>query len=257
VDGEEPAGVEECPPVWLEGNVLEHSWGHGQVGFAVVLTPRNQGGRAPWCAIEDVTFVNNIVRHCSSGIGILAEDDNHRSDTSKRLLIRHNLVEDINPSRFGGDGRMFQITSPRRPIAELVIERNALLYGGRGNTFICFDSKDKVVQGFFFRGNIVTPGHYGIHGSRAMGRAAKEAYCDGFEMTGNLIIGAGDAQAWPEGNLVANSPEAVRFENPATGSYRLSPQSPFRSLAGTGADIEAVATATAGAISGFWRNHKL
>jgi hypothetical protein len=238
--------------VWIEGNVLEYSWVHGQVGFAVLVTPRNQGGQAPWCAVEDVTFVNNIVRHCSSGFGIAAEDDNHRSDTSKRMLFRNNLVADINPTRFGGDGRLFQITTPRRPIADLVIERNTLLHNGRGNTFICIEGKDKAVQGFAFRGNIVARGQYGIHGSRAMGQAALATYCDGFEMTGNVIIGAGNAQAWPEGNAVANSVEAVGFENAAAGDYRLNAQSPFRGLANPGAHMDALAKATAGAISGEW-----
>ena len=243
--------------VWIEGNVLEYSWVHGQVGFAVLLTPRNQGGKAPWCTVEDVTFVNNIVRHCSSGMGIAGEDDNHRSQPTKRLLIRNNLLEDINPTRFGGDGRLLQITTPQRPIAELVIERNTMLHSGRGNTFICLAGKANVVQGFVFRGNIVTRGQYGIHGSRAMGRAGLETYCDGFEMTGNLIIGTGNAQAWPEGNSVATTLEAVCFENPAAGDYRLKPDSPFRSLSPVGADMDMLTAATAGAISGVWKKGKL
>ena len=242
--------------VWIEGNLLEYSWVHGQVGFALLLTPRNQGGKAPWCTVEDVTFVNNIVRHCSSGISILAEDDNHRSDTAKRLLFRNNLFEDINPTRFGGDGRLLQLISPRRPVAELILERNTMLHRGRGNTFICLDGKGKVISEFGFRGNIVTRGQYGIHGSRAMGKAGLEAYCDGFEMTRNLIIGPGDAEAWPEGNSVASTIDAVRFEDSPAGNYRLSPQSPFRSLASVGVDMEALGTATAGAISGVWQNRK-
>jgi hypothetical protein len=242
--------------VWIEGNVLEYCWAHGQVGFAVVLTPRNQGGKAPWCTVEDVTFVNNIVRHCSSGIGILGEDDNHRSQTTKRLLIRNNLLEDINPTRFGGDGRLLQITTPQRPIAELVIERNTMLHGGRGNTFLCLDGKARVIQGFVFRGNIVTHGQYGIHGSRAMGRAGLETYCDGFEMTRNLIIGPGNSQPWPDGNAVATALQAVCFENPAAGNYRLKPESPFHSISPAGADMDTLATATAGAISGVWRKSK-
>jgi hypothetical protein len=35
--------------------------------------------------------------------------------------------------------------------------------------------------------------------SRAMGRVESEAYCEGFEMTRNLIMGPGDAQGWPKG----------------------------------------------------------
>lgn len=239
--------------VWIEGNVFEYSWVHGQVGFAVVLTPRNQGGKAPWCTVEDITFVNNLVRHCSSGISILAEDDNHHSETSKRLLFRNNLFTDINPTRFGGDGRLLQILSPGRPLTELTVERNTLLHEGRGNTFICFGGKGKTVQQFSFHGNLVTHGQYGIHGSRAMGRAGLETYCDGFEFTGNLLVGAGGAKDWPEGNRVANALADVGFENPAVGNYRLKLDSPFRGSAGPGADMDALLKATAGAVSGVWK----
>jgi hypothetical protein len=239
--------------VWIEGNVLEYSWVHGQVGFAVLLTPRNQGGKAPWSTVEDVTFVNNIVRHCSSGISILGEDDNHRSDTAKRLLFRNNLFEDINPARFGGDGRMLQVLTPGRPVVELALERNTLLHEGRGNTFICFGGKGKTVQQFSFRGNLVTRGQYGIHGSRGMGRAGLATYCDGLEFTNNVIIGAGGSKEWPEGNSAANALADVGFENAAAGNYRLTTESSFRGPEGPGADMDALLKATEGAISGVWR----
>ena len=239
--------------VWIEGNVFEHSWVHGQVGFAVLLTPRNQDGQAPWCTVEDVTLVNNLVRHCSSGISILAEDDNHPSDTAKRLLIRNNLIEDINPTRFDGDGRLLQILSPGRPVTDLVIERNTMLHGGRGNTFICFDGKGKVVERFIFRGNLVTHGQYGIHGSKGMAQVGLETYCKGFEFAGNLIIGADGAKNWPEGTRVANSLAEVGFENQTAGNYRLTPASPYHGRLAPGADMDALRKATAGAISGVWR----
>lgn len=238
--------------VLIEGNVLEYSWAHGQVGFAILLTPRNQNGRAPWCTVEDVVFRNNIVRHCSSGISILAEDDNHRSETAKRLLFRNNLFEDINPGRFGGDGRMVQLLSPGRPMAELVMDHNTMLHGGRGNTFICLDGKGKVVQGFVFRDNIVTRGQYGIHSSQGMGQAGLQAYSDGYELARNLIIGAGDARGFPEGNRLVRSIDEVGFLNSSAGDYRLKPESPFRGPV-VGADMDAIAKATAGAVSGVWK----
>ncbi len=239
--------------VWVEGNVLEYSWVHGQVGFAVLLTPRNQGGKAPWCTVEDVTFVNNVVRHCSSGISVLGEDDGHRSDTAKRLLFRNNLFEDINPTRFGGDGRLLQVLTPGRPVVELTLERNTMLHEGRGNTFICVDAKWKVLQQFTFRGNLVTRGQYGIHGSRGMGRAGLATYCDGFEFTDNLIIGAGNAKEWPDGNRVAGTVAEVGFENAAAGNYRLKADSAYRNADGPGVDMNALLKATAGAISGAWK----
>ena len=240
--------------VLIEGNVFESCWAHGQVGFALVLTPRS-GGKAPWSTIEDVAFVNNVVRHCSSGINILAEDDYHRSDTAKRLLFRNNLFEDINPGRYGGDGRMVQLLSPRRPVTDLVIENNTLLHGGHGNTFICLDGKGKVAQGFAFRGNIVTHGQYGIHSSEASGEAGLRAYCDGFELARNLIIGAGDARAFPESNRLVKTIDEAGFQDPSAGNYHLKPESPFRNFVseGLGADMDALAQATAGAISGVWK----
>ena len=46
--------------VLVEGNLLEHNWPHAQNGFAILFTPRNQDGRAPWSVVEDVTFRNNV-----------------------------------------------------------------------------------------------------------------------------------------------------------------------------------------------------
>src|SRR5687767_6156098 len=56
--------------VLVEGNVLEYNWAHAQNGFAVLFTVRNQDGRAPWSTIEDVTFVNNVVRHVGGGVNV-------------------------------------------------------------------------------------------------------------------------------------------------------------------------------------------
>jgi len=243
--------------VLIEGNVLEYSWAHGQVGFALLLTPRNQGGKAPWCTVEDVAFVNNIVRHCSSGIAIAGEDDNHRSQNTKRILFRNNLFDEINPSRWGGDGRLIQLTSPRGPIEELVIERNTMLHGGRGNTFICMGGKGSVVRGLVFRNNIVTRGQYGIHGDgKGSAQAALSAYCSEYLCTGNLIIGAGASQGYPADNHFAKTLDEVGFRNPGSGDYALKAESPWRGRGAEGrdigADMDAIVKATAGAVSGLW-----
>ena len=58
--------------VLLDGNVIQYSWAAAQVGFAIVLTPRNQNGGCTWCVVQDVTITHNIIRHASSGIEIVA-----------------------------------------------------------------------------------------------------------------------------------------------------------------------------------------
>ena len=97
------------------------------------------------------------------------------------------------------------------------------------------------------------PAQYRWIGSRAMGRAGLEAYCNGFEMTGNLIIGTGDAQTWPEGNRVVRTIQEAGFRSLATGDYRLTPDNPLRGSTIEGADMDALSKATAGAISGVWK----
>ncbi len=236
--------------VWIEGNVLEHCWVHGQTGYAVVLTPRNQGGKAPWSCIEDVTFVNNIVRHCSSGVSILAEDDTHRSETFKRLAIRNNLIAEINPTRWGGDGRLFLLLTPNRPMEEIVIANNTALHSGRGNTFLSLSGKQATIADFVFRGNIVTRGQYGIHASgRGTGEEALKTQCARYDFAENLIIGPGETKAFPPDNAFAKTLDEAGFANPAAGDYRLPPGSPW---SGRGADMQAIEKATAGAVSGIW-----
>jgi hypothetical protein len=115
------------------------------------------------------------------------------------------------------------------------------------------DGPDQIVRQFVYRGNLLTRGEYGFHGSRGMGRTGLETYCAGFEFTNNLIIGTGTAKDWPDGNRMAASLDAMRFENPTAGNYHLKPESPYYGSNAPGADMNQLSQATAGAISGVWR----
>src|SRR5690606_7407306 len=90
--------------VLVEGNVMEYSWLDAQVGYAVLFTPRNQDGGAPWATVEDVTFRYNIVRHAGGGMQILGNDTIHPSGPTRRVLVAHNVFYDINSATWGGTG---------------------------------------------------------------------------------------------------------------------------------------------------------
>src|SRR5260370_21827542 len=45
--------------VLVDGNLLQNNWTQAQTGVAVLFTPRNQDGTAPFSAVRDVTFTNN------------------------------------------------------------------------------------------------------------------------------------------------------------------------------------------------------
>src|SRR5438132_5050815 len=100
--------------VLITGNILEHNWENAQNGFAVLFTVRNQDGTAPWSVVEDVIFALNIVRHSTSAFNLLGSDDDFPSQPTRRVLLRGNLLLDINSLRWGagGGGRLLQFVGP-------------------------------------------------------------------------------------------------------------------------------------------------
>ena len=87
--------------VLVRGNVLEYSWAQGQVGMAVLLTPRNQDGGCAWCVVQDVTIEYNLIRHAGGGIEMANSDDGHPSLPTQRVRISNNVLTDIS-TRYGG-----------------------------------------------------------------------------------------------------------------------------------------------------------
>ncbi|MDQ6661033.1 MAG: hypothetical protein M3Z24_08720, partial [Chloroflexota bacterium] len=91
--------------VMIEGNVFEHCWVNGdQNATAIVFTPRNQDGAAPWSVVQDVIFRNNIVLHSGQGLRTLGVDDTHQSLPLKRITIENNLFADIDGDKWGREG---------------------------------------------------------------------------------------------------------------------------------------------------------
>lgn len=199
--------------VVVEGNILEHSWEAAQSGFAVLFTVRNQDGRAPWSVVEDVQFVNNIIRHSGSGVNVLGHDDNHRSQETKRILIRNNLWEDIGGERWGGRGILFQMLEGT---SDVNIEHNTGIQ--LGYTLL---STGPPHRRFMFRHNIAPHNEYGIYGTDVgVGVAALDAYFPDAVVTDNVLAG-GEARRYPEGNVFPDSIDAVPFADRRAGNYRL------------------------------------
>ena len=53
------------------GQPLDGNWGDAQAGWAIVFTPVNQDGRAPWSIVKDVLFERNYLTNAEHGINIL------------------------------------------------------------------------------------------------------------------------------------------------------------------------------------------
>jgi hypothetical protein len=233
--------------VLVEGNVFENNWLHAQNGYAILFTVRNQDGGAPWSVVEDVTFVRNILRHSGSAINVLGSDDIRPSQQTKRILIQGNLLEDVNGSRWGGSGRLFQML---RGTSDVTIDHNTAFHSGE---IIMADGTPHV--GFVYRNNLTAHNAYGVAGSGTFGNPllTLSTFFPGAVFLKNVLMG-GDFADYPLINYFPVSWIDVEFVDLARGDYRLATTSPYRS-AGTdgkdiGIDVDALAAATAGAVGG-------
>jgi hypothetical protein len=224
--------------VRIDGNLFEYNWAHAQNGFAILFTPRNQDGRAPWSVVEDVTFVNNVVRHVGAGINVLGHDDIHSSQPTRRIAIRNNLFLDVGGT--WGPGRLFQLLDGTSDIS---IEHNT---GLQTDTLLWAGDRAPHTA-LVFQNNIALHNLYGILGSgTGIGRPTLERYFPGAVVRRNAIVG-GHADRYPSDNFFPASLDQIGFIGPEGGNYRLAASSSFKHAAtdrhDLGADVEAIALA--------------
>jgi hypothetical protein len=187
--------------VRVESNLFETNWAHAQNGFAVLFTPRNQNGAAPWSVVEDVTFTHNIVRRSGSAINILGRDDMHSSQQTQRILIQNNLFEDIDHRKWGGTGKLFQLLSGT---ADVVIDHNTGF-----NTGDVIYAEGEPHARFVYTNNLTPHNQSGVIGrSTATGNATIATYLPGARFSQNILIG-GNPALYPAHNFFPASPDKV------------------------------------------------
>lgn len=224
--------------VLVEGNLMEFVWREAQVGYAILLTPRNQDGKAPWVTVEDVTIRRNVVRHAGGGVSITGEDSNYPSGSTKRVRIVDNLFYDLDTKAWGGSGAFLLIGDGP---SDIVVEHNTVSQSG--NIVQAYGGPDdapKPVTGFVFRDNLIRHNDYGVIGaSRGIGTNTLEGFFPGAVFASNTIAG-GDSNRYPKGNTFINQDEFDRtFVDVAIGDYRLKPSSRARAAASDGKDMGA------------------
>jgi hypothetical protein len=186
--------------VLIEDNVLENVWVEGQTGFALVLTPRNQDGTAPWSTVEDVTFRRNTVRHMAAGIQLLGSDYTHPSQLMKRVIIEDNIFEDISAA-WGNNGRVVQSSHGGE---DIVFRRNT--FSGPGNeinSFLTFEGAP--LTRFIYEGNTAPEGWYAIKADdTAIGTPTLDKYAPGYTWTANTVVRsiASNNYPYPPGTTV-------------------------------------------------------
>ena len=215
--------------VVIDGNILENVWPSGQTGYAVVITPRNQGGTAPWSVVQQVQFTNNVVRHVSSVFQLLGTDDNFPSQQTNHIVVRNNLFDDVSSATFGGEGRWLLIMGS----AQATFDHNTVINDGAST--IMADVAQ--ATGLVLTNNIMADNLWGIMGSNASpGNGTIAMYFPNIQILDNVIAGS-DPSIYPAGNYYPATMGGVGFGGLGGGNYRLASTSIYRGAATDGTDI--------------------
>jgi hypothetical protein len=151
--------LKACAKALVKGNVFENVWqGGGQIGFAIVLTPRSQDGNSPWAGVTDVDMSHNLVRHCAGGVNILGTDNENPSQFAERIALSQMLFYDVSSAWGSGNGRLFQISAGARDVSIDHVTADKV-----GNSFLTLDGA--AIQRLVITNSILPEGQYGIKGS--------------------------------------------------------------------------------------------
>jgi hypothetical protein len=209
--------------VLVEGNLIENVWQAGQTGYALVLTPRNQNGRAPWSRVRDVVIRHNVVRNAAGVLQLSGYDDIHSSQQSQRIRLENNLFYGIDPKVWGGNSAKAYILGDGP--AHVTIDRNTLVHA---NSSILYAYGKLTMEGFVYTNNIARHHAYGIMAENGRpGQDSIDRYFPDATVRHNVFAG-GTASAYPTPNAFPTVAEwDASFADAVSADYRLKNTSMF------------------------------
>jgi hypothetical protein len=229
--------------VLLDGNAIELNWLDGQVGFAVLLTPRNQSGGCNWCVVQDVTITHNLIKNASSGIETTGSDDAQISLPVNRVLMQNNLLTALDDATFGGEGRGI-LTVTNGGVAGLRSDNITLDH----NTI--FGS-----TAFMFLGDVNQVGHYqltndlggyGLYGIIGNGVGVGSAAINTFIATpiyNDIVLANTNPGGYPAGTFWSGTYAGMGFTSVTgtspnlSGNFQLTGASAYHNAGTDGKDI--------------------
>lgn len=227
--------------ILLDGNVIQDIWESGQVGFAVLSTPRNQSGDCSWCVVQDVTVTHNLIQHACMGTEIAGSDNNYTSLPSARVLVQNNVYNDISNANWcggSGGGWLFELALSSATIAphDITIDHNtafpsdyAIELGDTGTA--------TTVQ---LTNNLWDYGVYGVKGTGTLsGITALNTFLSPYTWNDDVFInstGSSDGNTWPSGTFWSTQ-AGVQFTSFSSGNYQLLSTSPYHNVGTDGRDI--------------------
>lgn len=245
--------------VLVSGNTFQNNPAAAQDGFALLITPRNQSGNAPWSTTTDISITGNTFINIGSGFSISGYDSDYPSypTTNAGVMTARVLVQDnlIGITGLGGAGGWaFLFTGGG---SDYTINHNTIINTASAPTSpasdVAFAESTPLINNFVFTNNLSTPTRYGFYGNAVgTGTAALNANFANWTFSKNAFVGD-IATSYPPENFFPASIDAVQFVNYSAGNFALAATSPYAD-AGTdgqniGADLSSIGTVSAMAIA--------
>lgn len=226
--------------VRVEGNTFENNWVDAQSGVAILFTPRNQNNTAPWCVVQDVDFLNNIVKTTPGVFNLLGYDNEAStgSQQTKRIRIYNNLLYNI-----GNESLLLIAETP-----DVTVDHNTVIQNG--NVTLAYGKPNlrfQLTNNIFGSTNQNSYGVFGENGGE--GKAAITYHFPNSNIASNVLIGREMYMYPATGFLPALNLSSVGFVD-AAGNFRLAPSSLFKGKATDGKDIGADIDQIQAAING-------
>jgi hypothetical protein len=251
----------------FEGNMLDSTWGgYSQVGFSILLTPKNPSNTAPGAHVSDITIRYISAAHSGAAMQIGAGLDSTGASTLGLwdVSVHDAVFDDVSTTCFGCGGNAIQITrgDPNAAAHDIVVNHITVPRTTNVNAGFILGSQTPSWQNVAFTNNIVTTGTYQMigtgagtsdcsHGWDPQDPTATIGNCwANYNFSTNVMLsGFG---TWPGGNWMdtAANVQFVNYNNGVGGDYTLAPSSPYKNKASdgkdVGADTSAISTETAG-----------
>jgi hypothetical protein len=224
--------------VLVTGNTFENNPAKSQPGFALLITPRNQNGKAPWSVTSDIAIVDNVFINVGSGFDIAGRDNPNPSQVTARILVRDNIIGVTGLD--GADGRAFEFLAGG---GDYTITHNTIINAALPPAYKVSDvamvQTPTKINNFVFTNNLSTFTSYGFFGAVVTeGTVALNKYFTNWTFSKNVLVGRA-AGNYPAGNFFPANVTAVHFVNFAGGNYDLAANSPYRNAGTDGTNIGA------------------
>lgn len=239
----------------VEGNIIEHSWTHGQTGYLVLLTPTSASGENPSSRVRNVTFRHNIVRHGNGGIQLTGRSTSSQpTGRTENISLTNNVFYDINGNWGGGSSHWMLITTSPDPMygsapiapAGVTIEHNTIDKVD-GSSLIFLDlnkSGDRPIENAVYRNNLAKRVNYGIYGNNSCQEGGGTStrcwtrYTTGTASWGGNVIAGATCSNYPSGTQCpSTSTLDGYYENLAAGNLKLKATAPYKKAGTDGLDI--------------------